>query len=272
MKLVFYSILVREVEVGKKKILILIPARFASTRFPGKPLVKLLGRPMIEWVARNMNKPPKNSLYEIESVVVTDHDGIFDTVKNIGGNAVRIDDDVISGTQRIELAYERFYKDKNFDLVINVQGDEPLLELSAIEKLIEFHLNHPDLSIATMVKEKKGLDKDFHDPNKVKAVYSKTTGRCLYFSRAPVPFDRDLPNNPNGVWFLHIGVYSFRPSALTEFAKLPLGYFENLEKLEQLKALEFGQLIGAIEMNEVLMGVDHPHDVQSVEEVLRGRI
>ncbi len=254
----------------KPKVLILIPARYQSSRFPGKPLVKISGKSMIEWVVSNLSQTDHE--YLIEAVVVTDDERIEKILEEKKYNVVRVDDDVISGTLRIQLAYERFFSQKNYDLVINVQGDEPLLKLSALKKLIKYHLENKNFDIGTMVRRMQGLGEEFQDPNKVKAVFAEQTGKCLYFSRAPVPFCRDNPNDPNQSWFLHIGVYSFKPQALNMFKTYPLGKFEDLEKLEQLKALEYGMSIGAVEMNEILMGVDHPTDVSKVEEVLNGRV
>lgn len=257
--------------MGKKKLLILIPARFGSTRFPGKPLTLLNGKPMIEWVVSHMSEAVSQE-FEITPCVVTDDARIESHLKAVGSKVVRVDDDVISGTLRIELAFSRFFADKNFDLVINVQGDEPLLKIDHVLKLAKYHLQHPEIEIGTMVKRRIGFNADFRDPNKVKALFCEGNGQCLYFSRQAIPYSRDLPEDPQGIWFLHIGVYSFQPFALKKFSQLPLGRYEDLEKLEQLKAMEFGMRIGAIEMNDELMGVDHPHDVKKVEEVLSGRL
>ncbi len=264
--------------MGKKKILVLIPARYKSTRFPGKPLTLINSRPMILWVVKNMSEKLHNldDEFEFHPTVVTDDGRIEEVVKSSGGNVVRVDDDVISGTLRIELAYKRFFQKDNYDLVVNVQGDEPLLKLDQLVELCRFHLNNSDYQIGTLVKQKIGMKKgtldgdDFFDPNKVKALYVPASGQCLYFSRSPIPYDRDVPENENGIWYLHIGVYSFKPQALGRFAKYPTGRYEDIEKLEQLKALENKMQIGAVLFNGILMGVDHPHDVKKVEELLKG--
>lgn len=264
--------------MGKKKILVLIPARYKSTRFPGKPLTLINSRPMIEWVVKNMSEKLQNvsSDFEFFPTVVTDDDRIESAVKSFGGKVVRVDDDVISGTLRIELAYRRYFSQENFDLVVNVQGDEPLLKLDQVAELCRFHLGHADYQIGTLVKKIIGMKKgtregdDFRDPNKVKALFVPASGQCLYFSRSPIPFDRDRPENELGEWYLHIGVYSFRPKTLGPFAELPTGRYEDIEKLEQLKALENKMQIGAVLLHGTLMGVDHPEDVAKVEEVLRG--
>jgi 3-deoxy-manno-octulosonate cytidylyltransferase (CMP-KDO synthetase) len=256
--------------VSKRRILILIPARFASTRFPGKPLVDISGKSMIRRVLENCSHA-KLDEFDFESFVVTDDQRIEDHVKTFSPNVVRVDDEVISGTLRIELAYERFFKNKNFDLIINVQGDEPLLQSSELEALAKFHLNSA-FDIATLIKKQSGFDGDFLDSNKVKVVLDENSGRAFYFSRSSIPFKRDsAPRSEMDYWFLHIGVYSYRPKALSLFAKASETRLENLEKLEQLRALELGLSIGALPTDRLVIGVDSPADVKKVEEVINVR-
>jgi 3-deoxy-manno-octulosonate cytidylyltransferase (CMP-KDO synthetase) len=259
--------------VSKKRVLILIPARFASTRFPGKPLVKIGSKSMISLVLENCLITTHSSI-DFEAFVVTDDQRIEDHIKSFSSQVVRVDDEVNSGTLRIEMAFERFFKNKNFDLVINVQGDEPLLSAIDLVALSEFHLNS-SFDIATLVRKMPHFDEVFRDLNKVKAVISESDGRALYFSRAPIPCKRDLElNNQNSesdFWYLHIGVYSYRPNALKKFSSASETRLEYLEKLEQLRALEIGLSIGAIETKSLLIGVDHLDDVKKVEEVLSGR-
>ena len=256
--------------MSKKSVLILIPARFASTRFPGKPLALIAGKSMISRVLENCQTASHPEI-NFESFVVTDSDLVEAHVKLTSPNVVRVDDDVISGTLRIELAYNRFFKAKQYDLVINVQGDEPLLEGSDLAQLAEFHLNK-SFEITTLVKKQMKFDHVFNDANKVKVAMSETTGSAFYFSRAGIPFKRDAGVDEKGdYWFLHIGVYSYRPQALSAFSKAPVSRLEDLEKLEQLRALEMGMTIGALETKSIVMGVDHPEDVLKVEEVLSGR-
>lgn len=251
----------------KKRVLLLIPARYQSTRFPGKPLAKISGISMISRVLTNMSQFDCDSI-DFDTYVVTDDERIENHIKDFGGNVVRVDDDVISGTLRIELAYSRFFKDKNYDLIINVQGDEPLLKKSEIIELSKFHLNST-FDVTTMVKKNYSFDENFRDPNKVKAVISEIDGKALYFSRSPIPFKRDaLIDSQNDFWFLHIGVYSYRPNALLKFSTLKESRLENLEKLEQLRALENGMTFGAIETKSVLLGVDTPEDIIKVEKIL----
>ena len=254
--------------MSKKRVLILIPARFASSRFPGKPLAMIAGQSMIQRVLLNCLEAVHADI-EFESYVVTDDQKIEDHVKTFSKNVVRVDDDVISGTLRIELAYNRFFKNKNFDLVINVQGDEPLLKAADLVGLAQFHLKK-DFDITTLVKKQMSFDNVFNDPNKVKVAMSEETGRAFYFSRAAIPYKRETKTSEMDYWFLHIGVYSYRPEGLSRFAGAAESRLEYLEKLEQLRALEIGLSIGAYPTTSLIMGVDHPEDIKKVEEVLHG--
>lgn len=244
------------------RVVILIPARFASSRFPGKPLAVIAGVSMIERVFKNCQKSG------FPTYVVTDHEGIETHVKGFGGNVLRIDDDVPSGSERIALAYERFLKEENPEIVINVQGDEPLLGGEILKELAEFHLKS-SFNIATLLRERSVKEEDFKNPNVVKAVYSPVSKQCLYFSRQSLPYDRDGGRDYS--WYHHIGVYSYRPEALSAFVKLPMARLEDLEKLEQLRALENQMTLGAILTSEKLIGVDVPDDVKKVEGALRGQ-
>ncbi len=242
------------------KVVILIPARFQSSRFPGKPLAKIAGISMIERVYRNCLESG------ISTYVVTDHDGIEQHVKDFGGKVLRVNDNVPSGSERIALAYERFLKAENPDLVINVQGDEPLLKGNVLKELSDFHLSS-DFAIGTLLRERSVKDDDFKNPNVVKAVYSPLSKQCFYFSRESLPYDRDGGREYS--WFQHIGVYSYRPQSLSAFVKLPMSTLEDLEKLEQLRALENQMTIGAVLTTQKLMGVDVPEDIKKVEGALQ---
>ncbi len=241
-------------------IVILIPARYGSSRFPGKPLAKIRGISMIERVYTNCT----NSGFQ--TAVVTDNNEIEDHVKKFGGNVLRVDDDVPSGSERIALAFDRFYKDQSVDLVINVQGDEPLLQGDVLKELAKFHLNSP-YPIATLIRPRKSTEEDFKNPNIVKALWTEKTGSCLYFSRQSIPYDRDGGREYD--WFQHVGVYSYKPEALLQFVKLPASKHEEIERLEQLRALDHGLSIGAIQTTQKLIGVDVPEDIQKVEGALK---
>ncbi len=245
----------------KDKIVILIPSRFASSRFPGKPLHPIAGVSLIQRVYENCVQ----SGFDV--FVVTDDQRIEDHVYAFQGRVLRVDDDVPSGSERIHLAYERHLKIQNYKLIINVQGDEPLLKGEEIKALAEFHLTSP-FDITTMLKRRHSSEADFTNPNVVKAVWENQTGKCHYFSRSSVPHGRDGVEHD---WFQHIGIYSYRPEALTKFAKAPATALEKLEKLEQLRALGQGLSLGAIETKHTLLGVDTPEDVLKVEGVLNGQ-
>lgn len=240
-------------------ILLLIPARFASSRFEGKPLAKIGNKSMIQLVVENVSHK------RIKAVVVTDDLRIENEIKSIGKDVVRVDDNVASGSDRIYLAKKRFFSNDNFKLIINVQGDEPLLNSEDIIKLADFHLNS-QFSITTLT-HKKIMSDEFFNPNRVKLALSEKNGRALYFSRAPIPFDRSGKGKP-AHWWLHIGVYSFLPEALEKFANEPESSLEKIEKLEQLKALEMGMAIGALEIEKEPIGVDTPEDLEKVKKVL----
>ncbi len=244
------------------RVVILIPARFASSRFPGKPLALISGKSMIERVYSNALASG------FPTYVVTDHGEIEAHVKSFGGNVLRVDDDVPSGSERIALAFERFLAAQKPELVINVQGDEPLLKGEVLKELAEFHLKS-SFGIATLLRERSNLEEDFKNPNVVKAVYAKASKACLYFSRESLPYDRD--GGKSFPWYHHIGVYSYKPQILSAFVKLPVSPLEDLEKLEQLRALDHGVTIGAILTVQKLIGVDVPEDVEKVEGALRGQ-
>jgi len=250
--------------LNQQRVIILIPARYASSRFPGKPLVSISGKTMIQRVWENCQKTIIDG-FEIEAHVVTDDDRIEEHVKSFGGNVCRVDDDVPSGSERISLALQRHFSDKEWSLVVNVQGDEPLLKSALLERLIKFHLKS-DFEIATVVRPYESRGDDFYDANKVKVVFDKSSGHCHYFSRSPIPFDRDEESNPG--WHLHIGIYSYRPKSLKEFSAASEGELEKLERLEQLRALGLGMRLGAIESQELLIGVDVPDDIKKLEGVL----
>ena len=199
--------------------------------------------------------------------VVTDDEKIEQHVRSFKGNVYRVDDDVPSGSERIYLAYKRYFEEKeNIDLLLNVQGDEPLLTAKRVSGLAAFHLGSR-FDVATMVKPMKGTVDRWKCPNSVKAIFIKQSNKCLYFSRAPIPFKRpgDVSDENSMRWHLHIGVYSYKLGGLRSFHEMDCSYYEKSEQLEQLRALEMGLEIGAIEVNDNLIGVDTPEDIQRVE-------
>jgi 3-deoxy-manno-octulosonate cytidylyltransferase (CMP-KDO synthetase) len=246
----------------EKDVLILIPARYASTRFPGKPLAKIAGKSMVQHVVENCQKAG------FDCAVVTDSEEIETHVKEFG-DVCRVDDDVSSGSERMALAYERFYKDRGYKYIINVQGDEPLIEGRLLEDLAKFHKSSR-YDITTVIKQIPIGDESeasFTDPNRVKAIWMESSGQCHYFSRSPIPYDREGTLTK---WNLHIGVYSYRVDALFKYLGLEHTHLDQIEQLEQLRALGHGMTIGAIETSHHLVGVDCKEDIEKVEGVLRG--
>lgn len=251
--------------------LLLIPARYGSARFPGKPLAKITGQSMIQRVWERCQQAAqlaKSSSIEFYPVVVTDDQRIEDHVFGFGGQVCRVDDDVSSGSERIRLACQKYFGDRAWDFLVNVQGDEPLIAPESLVRLVQDHQKHR-YDIMTMVKPQLGNQKDFQDPNRVKAVYSQVSSQCFYFSRAPIPYHKEQGVAPK--WALHVGVYSYRPEALEKFCQAQTSRLESCEKLEQLRALELGLTLGAIEIEDRLIGVDTPEDIEVVEGVLSER-
>ncbi len=231
--------------------LVLIPARFQSSRFPGKPLELISGKSLIQRVYEGVQSE------KWESAVITDHEEIEKHVLSFGGKVLRVDEETKSGTERIYLGYKKNYQPDQFDFVVNVQGDEPLINSKLIESLLSFHAS-TDFDITTMYKRRS--DNQISDENIVKIAMSEN-GHCLYFSRAPIPYGSNS-------WKQHVGIYSYKVNSLKKYIETPSSSLEEIERLEQLKALEFGMSIGAIETKDDLIGVDRPEDIKLVEEYL----
>ncbi len=240
--------------------LILVPARFGSSRFPGKPLTKIHGKPMIQYVAQNCQASG------FDYAIVTDNDEIEQTVKSFGGNVVRVNDNVTTGSERIALAYQRYFADKNYKFIINVQGDEPLLTGDIIQGIGNSHKNS-HFDVYTALKRREYHEEGFNNPNIVKCVKSEVNNQCLYFSRAAIPYARDGEKHH---WYHHIGVYSYRVEALLKFVQMEETHYERIEKLEQLRLLENELTIGALDIEVELIGVDTPEDVAKIEGVIGG--
>ena len=238
-------------------VLVVIPARYASSRLPGKPLVSLVGKPMIQHVWERASRATGVS----RVLVATDDDRILQAVRQFGGEAVMTRPDHRSGTGRVaEVAAH-----SKEEIVINVQGDEPLIDPAAIAALLDSFLDE-EVSLATLctpIREQR----DIMDPNIVKVVLD-FQGDALYFSRAPIPWIRGdgRPGAPRHL--KHIGLYAFRRETLLEFLTLPPGELEELEQLEQLRWLENGYRIRVVETDYDSVSVDVPDDVPRVEKLL----
>ncbi|MDG4576521.1 MAG: 3-deoxy-manno-octulosonate cytidylyltransferase [Defluviicoccus sp.] len=238
--------------------IIMIPARMASTRLPGKPLADILGAPMIVHVWRRACEADAGPV-----VVACAEPEIADAVTAAGGRAVLTSPDLPSGSDRIFAALEAADPDRRFDTVVNLQGDLPTINPVAIHAALK-PLANPEVDIATLVALIADAE-ERDDPNVVKAVVALApgadTGRALYFSRCPVPWGE-------GAHYHHIGIYAYRRAALTRFVTLPPGILERRERLEQLRALENGMRIDAALVETVPFGVDTPIDLERARMVL----
>lgn len=242
------------------KFIGIIPARYASTRFPGKPLALLGGRPVIQHVY-------EKAVAAIgEAYVATDDQRIFDVVKTFGGQAVMTRSDHQSGTDRIEEACEKIGTDA--DVIINIQGDEPFVAVSQIETLKGL-FNHPQTQIGTLGKRFVSMEAVMN-PNSPKIVTDKT-GFALYFSRSVIPYIRGKEQDcwiNHFPYLKHLGIYAYRRETLYEITHLPSSSLELAESLEQLRWLENGYRIrvGITEVETV--GIDTPEDLQRAEAFL----
>ncbi len=232
------------------KILILIPARYASTRFQGKHLAMIKGKSMIERVYENAKATG------FDCAVVTDDDRIEECLKKIKAKVIRVDDDVPSGTERIGLAYQRNFKD--YDLIINVQGDEPLLPAQEIIDLAQFHQDS-DYDVATMLR-KREADEDLHNPNVVKCDFDEDSHECKNF-------DREVFDSNSNYWFQHVGVYSYKPRVLDFYLNSKPSQNELTKRFEQLRAMDHGFRYGALITEYKSIGVDTPEDLEKVQNL-----
>lgn len=237
-------------------VLLVIPARYGSTRFPGKPLADIAGRSMILRVWDQCRRATLGT----EVLVATDDERIASHVREAGGAVVMTDPNLASGSERVAAAAEG----RQADIIVNVQGDEPLIDPATIDATIRILLEHADTDIGTAGCALTDSD-SFVNPNCVKAVLARD-GRALYFSRAPVPWPREGGLPPEAV--KHLGIYSFRRDALARFIALPPSPLEETEKLEQLRALDAGMTIRLARVERDSVAVDTPEDLQHVLAVL----
>lgn len=243
------------------KFLGVIPARHASTRFPGKPLALLQGKPLIQWVVEGARQ--SHLLSDI--VVATDHEGIRHAAEEIGAKVIMTDSDLPSGTDRIFAAT----KAMDFDVVINIQGDEPLIRGDLIDGLAELFQKDPELDMATLAHPINLEElQSFHS---VKVVMNHRD-EALFFSRYPIPYSRvDAKKIPILSGCLkHIGMYAYTKSFLKTFCEAPPAEIEIGESLEQLRALYLGAKIKVLRVKEASPGVDTPEDLVKIEKILRG--
>lgn len=240
------------------KTIAVIPARYASTRFPAKLMAKLGEKSVILTTYQNT---VSTELFD-DVFVATDSEIIFNEIQKNGGHAVMSKKAHESGSDRIAEAVENI----DCDIVVNVQGDEPFVQKNALSKLIEVYKNDlkQEISLATLAQKITDLE-EIKNPNHVKVVCDHHQF-ALYFSRSPIPFSRDEDFRPK--YLKHIGIYAFRKNALLNFSKLPMLQNEKSEKLEQLRYLEYGMKIKVLETEFMGFGIDTAEDLQKANEYL----
>jgi 3-deoxy-manno-octulosonate cytidylyltransferase (CMP-KDO synthetase) len=243
-------------------ILGIIPARYGSTRLPGKPMIKVKGKSIIQRVYERVS----SSTLLDQAIVATDDVRIYNHVAKFGGDAIMTNQQHRSGTSRCG---EVIRQVANADIVINIQGDEPLISSGEIDRLARFMSEEPKRRIGTLVKR---LDRqeDLNDPSVAKVVLDQDF-RALYFSRSPIPHVRNYPMDQwleHAVYWKHIGLYAYRRDVLEELVLLEPSQLENSELLEQLNWLYHGYPIHALETEIESLGIDTPEDVALLEHIL----
>lgn len=239
----------------------MIPARYAATRFPGKLMQDLNGKTVI---LRTYEAAKKTNLFE-EVYVVTDSEVIYKEISENGGKAIMSKKEHECGSDRIAEAVEEM----DVDIVVNVQGDEPMIDTQSLEKLLAvFRGKDADIidlaSLKSPLKEKK----DINNPNNVKVITNKDN-LALYFSRSPIPYPRE--ENSGVTWFKHIGIYAFRKQALLDFYRLPMLELEATEKIECIRYLEYGKNIKMVETAVKGVGIDTPEDLEEARRMLSSK-
>jgi len=244
-----------------EKILAVIPARWASVRFPGKPITDILGKPMVQWVSEQAQK----ASLVTEVVIATDDKRIYDVVIGFGGKVVMTSPNHQSGTDRVaEVA-----KNIECDIVVNIQGDEPLIPPENIDLVIKPLLDSSELAVSTLMTSIKSSS-EMLDPDVCKVVVDDA-GCALYFTRAPIPYNRDFEfmNSLNTdsqmvLGHKHIGIYAYKKSFLLQISNMKTSRLENIEKLEQLRILENRYSIQVVETKQNSVGVDRPSDIEKI--------
>lgn len=240
------------------KIIAVIPARYASTRFPAKLMQDLGGKTVI---TRTYEAAVTTQLFD-DVFVVTDSSLIYDEILNAGGKAIMSIKEHESGSDRIAEAIENL----EVDIVVNVQGDEPFINAAPLAKVIEVFRKDLDnkVDLASLMREITNED-EIDNPNNVKVVVDQS-GFALYFSRSVIPYPRE--KNVGVRYFQHVGIYAFRKEALMAFYKLPITSLEASEKLEQLRYLEYGKRIKMVETTDVSIGIDTPEDLEKARKMI----
>lgn len=242
------------------RIVVVIPSRYGSSRFEGKPLAYIAGKPMIQHVYESASRADKIS----EVTVATDDRRIFDAVKSFGGQALMTSPAHRSGSDRVAEAVEQMGLEPD-DIAINVQGDQPMVRPEGFDAVVEPLLRDPELGMSTLAFEITDRQ-EYTNPKDCKVVMD-CNGDALYFSRAPIPWARD--GGDGFTVFKHLGVYAYTRKFLHIFNSLPKGRLEQIEKLEQLRALEFGHRIKVVISPFDSPEVDLPEDIARIERLLR---
>jgi 3-deoxy-manno-octulosonate cytidylyltransferase (CMP-KDO synthetase) len=233
-----------------------IPARYESSRFPGKPLALLNGKPVLRHVYERVLA---SELFD-EVIIATDDLRISSVAQDFGATVVLTSKDLPSGTDRIAAVAEVLEPDS---LILNVQGDEPLINTAALQVLLAA-FDDPDVKMASLMTPITDIE-ELGNPNIVKVV-TDVQGDAMYFSRSHIPFDRD--QEALREYYRHIGVYAFKHRALMQFVKYPLGVYEQIEKLEQLRALENGLKIRMCKTDYQGFGIDTPQDLEKLSHLI----
>lgn len=260
--------MIKRMDSGKKELqkIAIIPARYASTRLEGKPLINIYGKPLIQWVWEAVSKSELlDSVY-----IATDNDLIIKTCNGFGANAIMTPETLPSGTDRIHYAWKEIGSPEG--IIINVQGDEPLVRGTMLDRMIN-ELLQSSAQVATFIKKINNYN-ELTNPNNVKVVID-SNNYALYFSRSTIPYLRDQIItcwHKNFVYWKHIGIYGFKSDTLDAFVNLPQSSLETAERLEQLRLLENSYRIKCIETNIQLIGVDTREDIELAEQVLSNQI
>jgi len=241
----------------------IIPARFASVRLPGKPLIDLGGKPMIQRVHEQVKKATR--VHRV--IVATDDKKIADAVTRFGGEVVMTPPDVRTGTDRVALVARTL---DNADIIVNVQGDEPLIPPQMIDEVVSLLALDPTALVGTLVQKIISQD-ELNNPNTVKVVIDRD-GYACYFSRAPIPYLRDETESEilsQHVWYGHLGIYAFRKKFLAQFYSWDQSKLEKVEKLEQLRIIEHGYKIKTAVTEYRSISVDTPEDVERIRAIIK---
>ncbi|KAG1346752.1 3-deoxy-manno-octulosonate cytidylyltransferase, mitochondrial [Cocos nucifera] len=247
---------------GRSRVVGIIPARFASSRFEGKPLVQILGKPMIQ---RTWERAKLASTLD-HIVVATDDERIAECCRGFGADVIMTAESCRNGTERCNEALLKL--GKHYDIVVNIQGDEPLLEPDIIDGIVRALQGAPDAVFSTAVTSLK--PEDGLDPNRVKCVVDNH-GYAIYFSRGLIPYNKSGKVNPEFPYLLHLGIQSFDSKFLRIYPELPPTPLQLEEDLEQLKVLENGYKMKVIKVDHDAHGVDTPEDVEKIEALMRER-